>query len=65
MLNLDPHYGTDPLFIFPLFLKGTADVMSSSLSVVFRRLVRPGSFPACLRNVTLILKGPPSSSVAN
>ena len=35
--------------------------------MVFRRLVRLGSFPACWRqaNVTLIPKGPPSSSVAN
>ena len=38
-----------------------------SLSVVFRRLVRLGSFPACWRqtNVTPIPKGPPSSSVPN
>ena len=36
-------------------------------SVVFRRLVRLGSFPACWRqaNVTPIPKSPPSSSVAN
>ena len=36
-------------------------------NVVFRRLVRLGSFPACWRlaNVTPISKGPPSSSVAN
>ena len=34
---------------------------------MFRRLVRLGSFPACWRqaNVTQILKGPSSSSVAN
>ena len=51
---------------FPLFLKRTADVLALRLSVVFRRLVRLGSFPACWRqaNVTPILKGPPSS-VAN
>ena len=37
------------------------------LSVVFRRLVRLGSFMACWgqANVTPILKGPLSSSVAN
>ena len=37
------------------------------LSVVFQRLVRLGSFPACWRqaNVTPIPKDPPSSSVAN
>ena len=35
--------------------------------MVFRRLVRLGSFPAYWRqaNVTQIPKGPPSSSVAN
>ena len=39
----------------------------SRLSVVFRRLVRLGSFPPCWRqtNVTPIPKDPPSSSVAN
>ena len=63
LLYLDPCGGTDPLAMFPLFLKRTADVMA----VVFRRLVRLGSFPACWRqaNVTPIPKGPPSSSVAN
>ena len=37
------------------------------LSVVFLRLVRLGSFPACWRqaNISPIPKGPPSSSVAN
>ena len=53
--------------MFPLFLERTADVLAPRLSVVFRRLVRLGSFPACWRqaNVTPIPKGPPSSSVAN
>ena len=52
--------------MFLLFLK-RIDVMAPRLSVVFRRLVRLGSFPACWRqaNVTPIPKGPPSSSVAN
>ena len=67
LLDLDPYCGTDPLGMFPLFLKRTADVMTPRLSVVSRRLVRLGSFPACWRkaNVTPIPKGPPSSSVAN
>ena len=41
--------------------------MAPRHSVVFRPLVRLGSFPACWRlaNVTPIPKGPPSSSVAN
>ena len=53
--------------IIPHFFKRTADVMAPRLSVVFRRLVRLGSFPACWRqaNVTPIPKGPPSCSVAN
>ena len=56
-----------PLGMFPLFLKRTADVTAPHLSVVLRRLVRLGSFPACWRqaHVTPIPKGPPSSSVAN
>ena len=66
-LDLDPYGGTDPLGMFPLFPKRTADALAPRLSVVFRQLVLLGSFPACWRqaNVTLIPKGPPSSSVAN
>ena len=56
-----------PLGMFPLFLKRTADVIAPRLIVVFRRLDRLGSFPACWTqaNVTTIPKGQPSSSVAN
>ena len=66
MLDLDSYGGSDPLGMFPLFLR-TADVLAPRLSVVFRRLVRLDSFLACWRqaNVTPIPKGPPSSSVAN
>ena len=64
---MDPYGGTDPLGMFPLFLKRTVDVMAPHLSVVFWRLVRLGSFPACWRqaNVTPNMKCSPSSSVAN
>ena len=67
LLDLDPYSGTDPLGMFPLFLKRTSDVLAPRLSVVFRRLLRLGSFPACWRqaNFTAIPKGPSSSSVAN
>ena len=67
LLYLDPYDGTHPLGMFPLFLKRTADVMAPRLSVVFRRLVRLGRFPASWRqaNLTPIPKGSPSSSVAN
>ena len=65
LLDLDPYGGTDPLGMFPLFLRRTAD--GPHLSVVFWRLVRLGSLPACWRqaNVTPFPKDPPSSSVAN
>ena len=50
LLDLDPYGGTDPLGMFPLFLKRTADVMPSPprLSEVFKRLVRLGSFRLAL-----------------
>ena len=66
LLDLDPYGGSDPLGMFPLFLKRAADVLAPRLSVMFWRLVCLGSFPACWRqaNVTPIPKGPPSSSVA-
>ena len=49
LLDLDPHGGTNPLGMFPFFLKRTADVMAPCLSVVFLWLVRLGSFLACWR----------------
>ena len=66
-LDLDPYGGSDPLGMFPLFLKRNADVLAPRLSIVSLRLVRLGSFPSCWRqaDVTPIPKGPPSSSVAN
>ena len=59
LLDLDPNGGSDPLGMFPLFLKRTADVLASHLSVVFWWLVRLGSFLACWRlaNVTRIPMG--------
>ena len=55
LLDLDPYSGTDPLGMFALFLKSV------------RWLIPMYSFSACWiqANVTLILKGPPSSTVAN
>ena len=67
LLDLDPYGGTDPLGMFHLFLKRTANVMASRLIVVFLRFIRLGSFPACWRQANLIPipKSPPSSSIAN
>ena len=39
LLDLEPYGGTDPLGIFPLFLKRTADVLTPRLSVVFPGLL--------------------------
>ena len=36
LLNLNHYGGTDPLAMLPLFLKRTADVLASRLSVVLR-----------------------------
>ena len=49
LLDLDLYGGTDPLGTFHIFLKRTADVMASCLSVVSQTLVCMGSFPACWR----------------
>ena len=69
LLDLDHYGGSDQWGLFPIFrhILADADVIAPRLSVVFLRLVRLGSFPACWRqaNVTPIPKGPPSFSVAN
>ena len=48
-LYLDNFGDTDPLGMFPLFLKRTADVMAPRLRVVYQRLVRLGCSPASWR----------------
>ena len=55
LLDLDSYGGTDPLCVFPLFLKRTADVMAPRLSVVFQRLVRLGSFPDVLHMCCVLM----------
>ena len=56
--------GAPTQWVWPM---GDLFLQRTCLSVVFRWLVRLGSFPACRRqaNVTPIPKGPPSSSGAN
>ena len=46
LLDLDSYGGTDPLGMFPLFLK-TNVVLAPRLAVVFQQLLRLGSFPVC------------------
>ena len=38
------HLGVDPLGVFPLFLKKVADIIAPKLSIIFRKLIRLGSF---------------------
>ena len=54
LLDLASYGGTDPLGMFPLFLKRTAEGLAPRLAVVLRLLLRLGSFPVCWRvaNVT-------------
>ena len=49
LLDLDAYGGVDPNGIFPLFLKKNADYIAPKLSVIFRKLVRRGSFCRCWR----------------
>ena len=62
--DLESYGGTDPLGMFPFFLKRIADILAPRLGVVFRRLVCLFSFTACWRqaNATPFPKDPPSSS---
>ena len=39
LLDLDPNGGTDPLGMFPLFLKKTDDVLAAHLCAMFRLTV--------------------------
>ena len=67
LLDLDSYGGSDPLGMFPLFLKKSAQVLAPRLVVAFRRLLRMGRFPVCWRvaNVSPIPKGPHSYSAPN
>ena len=59
-LDLDTYGGVDPLVVFPLFLK-VAAIVAPKLCIIFRKLIRLGSFTECMRsaNVTAIPKGAP------
>lgn len=64
LLELDSYGGIDPDGFFPLFLKKIAVVLAPKLSVIFRLLLKSGSFPLCWRkaNVTPIPKGASATS---
>ncbi|KAI3381869.1 hypothetical protein SNEBB_010891 [Seison nebaliae] len=65
--DLDEYGGTDPVGMFPLFLKKIADILAPKLSVIFRSLIRQGSFPKCWRtaNIVPIPKGAVSPQASN
>ena len=67
LLDLDTYGVVDPLGVFPLFLKMVADISASKLSIIFRGLIRPGSFTECWQtaNATAIPKGAPSPDRKN
>ncbi len=60
---LDSYGGVDPNCIFPLFIKNNKTLLAPKLSVLFRSLIRSGSFPVAWRtaNVTPIPKTSPPS----
>ena len=66
LLDLDPYSVTEPLGMFPLFPKRT-DVVAPVFVLCFGDLFVGVVFPSCWRqaNVTPILEGPLSTSVAN
>ena len=65
--NLDEYGGTDPNGLFPLILKRLSSQLAPKLAVIFRILVRRGSFSECWRsgNITPIPKGSSSSPSPN
>ena len=67
LLDLGTYGGVDPLGVFPIFLKMVADIIAPKLSIIFRGLIRRGSFLECWRsaNVTGIQKGAPSPDLEN
>ena len=62
--DLDTFGGCDPLGFLPIFYKKIAPALAPKLAVIFRILIRRGSFPDCWRtaNVTPIPKGSSPSS---
>lgn len=65
LLELDTYGGTDPDGFFPLFFKKIAIPLAPKLAVVFRLLVKSGTFPSCWRkaNITPIPKGASASTL--
>ena len=65
LLDLDSYGGTDPDGFFPLFFKKIATILAPKLAVVFRLLLKSGSFPSCWRkaNITPIPKGASASTL--
>ena len=52
LLDLDTYVGIDALGVFPLFLK-VSDIIAPQLIIIFRRLIRLGSFQECWRSAIM------------
>ena len=67
LCNLDEYGGTDPNGLFPLILKRLSSQLAPKLAVIFRILIRQGSFSECWRlgNITPIPKGSSSCPSPN
>ena len=65
--DLDAYGGTDPNGLFPLIFKQLSGELAPKLGVIFRILVRRGSYPECWRlgDITPIPKGSSSSPSPN
>ena len=53
MLDLDPHGGSGPDGIFPLFFIKTAHFLAPKIAVIFRKLTRVGKFSLCWRRANI------------
>ena len=61
--GLDAHGGVDPHGIFPMFLKELRNELAPKLAIVFRLLIRSGSFP-CNWTTADVVPVPKDSSCA-
>ena len=67
LLDLDTYGGVNTFGVFSLFIKMAADINASKQSIIFRGLIRRGSFSECWTsaNVTSISMGAPSTDREN
>ena len=64
LLDLDSYGRRDPDVMFPLFYKQVDRELAPKLAVIFRHLVKGGSFPICCR-LADVVPAPNESSSCN